>query len=230
MKNVNHLLAMSVHLALLTLATCSVEALTIHFQSNGNMLKQSQLRVGRNFLGFMGDVVDLHDGTHRIYVNAPRGYTLQFTLTVQGRELNLVNTDHFPRNCDGEVFDINWPFPNVVDSTEYKDVKVIVLSDPQFGRSLGRSECHLFATLTCTKRKVILRAESEPSGAEIWIENEKMPFPTNATLSVPYCKHESSKEVVLRKDGMINCRKTIQLSPDSRVLVACKLRWPTPTN
>ena len=230
MSSFNRLFGISARIVAIAIVACSVEAATIHFQSNGNMLKQSQLTIDGNFLGIIGDFVDLQDGVYRISLDAPREYRLQFTLLINGNTLKVESTQHTPGDC-AERFKINWPRPTVADSGQYQDVKVIVLSDPEFGRSTGHPDrCSMGGMAGCLERKIIMKVESEPSGAEIWIGEKKMPFLTNTTLSVPYCEDESSKEIMFRMDRKINCKQTIQLSPDAKVLVACKFSEPDPIN
>ena len=228
MGNHNRFLAMLARMALLATVAYSAEAATIHLQSTGEALRQSWVRVDGNFAGFIGDLIDLHNGTYSISVNGPREYTFQFTLTVQGNALNIGNIKHIPGEC-AERFEVNWRRPDIVDSTEYKAVKALVLSDPKFGGSLG-FVCAMGAMASCPERVVILEAKTDPRGAEIWIDGIRAPIPTNTTLSVPYCEDESSKEVMFRMDGKINCKQTIQLSPDDRVSVSCAFNQPNRIN
>ena len=228
-KSISGQLTVITRIVLLALASYSTEAATVLFQSKGDALKQSQLSIGWDFIGLMGDLVDLDDGTHKISVNAPRGYTLQFALTIRGNVLNVASPELIPQNCTEEL-DVNWRRPDVVDSTEYENVKVIILNDPEFGAPTGDVLCMSSAMAGCTKRKIILTAKSEPNGAEIRIDGKKIQHLTNATLSVPYCEYESSKNITLRMDGKINCKKTILLSPDSVVSIICNFSEPSPIN
>jgi len=202
-----------------------VSAGAVHFESDGEALRNARLAEEGRLIGFVGDVMEWSDGIHKISIDAPRDYTLRLTVKVQGRQIQIMETQHQPATCMPELR-VNWPKPVANPNRTFKGVTTITVQDPQFGEPTGRTSCVQPSMVGCTKRKVILTATSEPAGAEIWINSERQEYRTNATLSVPYCTYESSKDVLIRLLGKTNCGRSIQLAPDARVKLNCALREP----
>jgi len=203
----------------------TVQAETIHFKTDSDLIKNSKIKIGWKHVGFVDDLLDLADGDHRIRIDAPHNYTLRFNLTVKGNDIKTTEKGFYPNDCVPEL-KVSWPDPTVENSKIYKNVTSIVLPKPIFGKPTGINGCPLYSMMGCDKKKVILTASSEPQGAEIWIDGKKMLFGTDNTLSVPYCDYQKTKMVLVRMPGMVNCLKSIPLSPNSRVSLACVFNNP----
>ncbi|MEM9624663.1 MAG: hypothetical protein AAGA21_00410 [Pseudomonadota bacterium] len=228
-------------LALIGASGCSPELLerqilraveqrpAVHFKTEGRALRNAELKSEENILGLVGDFVELKDGTYDVSLDAPNDYELHFSLLVDGNRLSVLESDARPANCSPERR-VRWPQPKTARSADYNNVRTITLEDPIFGPPTGEPiSCIQHSWLGCSKRKVILTAESEPRGAEIWIDGKKQDNQTNRTLSVPYCVDDKVKSVLLRMENKINCEESVDLSPDARVTIACAFQDPIPT-
>jgi len=188
---------------------------TVQFQNKGYALKKEELEHDdSNIIGFVGDFVAFDSGYYKISLNIPNGYTLAFALKISEKEVSVQDTWAYPQNCKREL-KVHWPTPKVRDSKHHKNVKVVTLEDPEFGPPTGKWTCVKHRMGGCAKRKIVLTAESEPSGAEIWIQGKKSRFLTNTTLSVPYCIVDPYPfmHVLLRKAGRVSCVSTVNPSP-----------------
>lgn len=200
-------------------------AKVVRFMAEGSGLKGQAVKDRYELVGFVGDFVDLNEGTHEISVDAPQGYTLKFSVNVVGSAVSVVDaTTHAP-NCQPQL-EVNWPPPRVLATNNSGKSVTISIADPQFGAPTGREECSSASMAGCNQRKVILEATSDPAGAEVWINGKKQPFATNVTLSVPFCEYDKSTNVLLRRSDSVNCMRTINLSPDAQVAVNCQLQKP----
>lgn len=196
------------------------QAETIHFKTTGHLIKNTKIRIGREHIGFVGDYINLPDGNHIIRIDADHDYILEFTLTINNNDINVTKSSYYPDDCVPEL-QVTWPEPTIENNKTYKDITNIILGDPIFGKSTGRTSCSFSSMMGCGKRKVILTVSSEPQGGEIWIADSKMESRTDATFSVPYCVSEKTKKVLVRLPGMVNCLESIQLSADSNVSLTC---------
>ena len=198
------------------------QAEIVHFKTNSDLINNSKIIVGSEHAGFVGDLMDVPDGIHKIRISAPHNYTLQFTLTVKGKDLKVTETEirHYFSGCMPEL-QVTWPNPTIEENKIYKHIANLVLGNPVFGKPTGNEVCSSDSAMGCNKRKIILTVNSEPEGAEIWIDSKKTPFRTDNTLSVPYCDERKTINVLVRLPSMVNCLKIIPLSPDSEVSLTC---------
>jgi hypothetical protein len=209
-----------------TLALSPAGAAKLHFQADGDAFKNSKLTLDWTLIGFVGDSLELRDGTHQIRVEGPQGYTLKMTLYVAGRDVKVMKSGYTAPNCAKER-DVKWPTPTVQSDPRNNGVQIVTLLKPIFGDPTGRpGDCAAYMMVSCPKEKLIVTAKSDPQGAEIWIDDEQATIKTNTTLSVPYCNSAKSVSILLRMNGKTNCRQDISVSPDRRVMINCQLREP----
>ena len=208
-----------------TLALSPAGAATVYIQAEGDAFKNSKLTRDWTLIGFVGDLLELRDGTHEIRIAGPRGYTFETTLYVAGRDVKVTKAGYTAPNCEKEL-KVNWPPPKVQNDARNNGVQVVTLPKPTFGAPTGRDECALPLMISCPKEKMIVTAKSDPQGAEIWIDDEQAAIKTDTTLSVPYCKSAKSVSILLRMKGKTNCRQDINVSSDRRVMINCQLREP----
>ncbi|MFH1870706.1 MAG: hypothetical protein ABIK82_22895 [Pseudomonadota bacterium] len=173
-------------------------------------------------IGLVGDVVELNDGEHQIRVETPNDYSLEFVVTVSGKKVTVTSAEsHLPNCMPGAR--ITWPIPTVKQSGA-DEIPMIILADPVFGEHSEVESCVQALMAGCTMHKFVLAATSDPIGAEIWIDGEKQPYRTNTTLSVPFCDHRESIDVLLRADNAVNCSRKVALVPDLAVNLHCSLK------
>lgn len=202
-------------------------AASVHLTASGPVLSGARMTREWTLIGFVGDFIELGDGVHRLAVKAPKNYTLQFTVRVTGQQIAVMETASRPDNCKPQL-KVDWPAPVFRPHDQLKGAVSAILADPQFGAATGVTRCSHPYMMGCTTQKVILTANSEPAGAEIWISGKRQPYKTNATLSVPYCAYETEKDVLLRipNTNNVNCGERIKLAPDAKVSLTCTLRTP----
>jgi len=196
----------------------------VRFNATGESLQGAALTEEGRLVGFVGDVIELRNGRHRINVAAPQDYNLVLTLRIVDRRVDVVETQREPKKCKPELH-VDWSKPRIQASPMPTGITDVFLSEPRFGEPTGRTlGCMMPALARCNPRKVILEAMSEPDGAEIWIDSEKQRYRTNTTLSVPYCDYETTKKILLRIPERVNCQRDIELAPDARIELTCLLR------
>jgi hypothetical protein len=198
-------------------------AAIVYFTTESVALKNMRLTDSSKLIGFVGDVVELKDGSH-----APKDYTLQFTIKISGKLIEVMAANYNPPNCTPEL-QVEWARPRVSPHRTYTDVTTIILEDPKFGKPTGNTRCAQYSMAGCTKQKIILTAISNPANSEIWIGGEKQQFRTNATLSVPYCTYETTKDILLRIPNTVNCERSVDLAPDKKVEISCTFQKPGKT-
>jgi len=208
---------------LLASASLACQGAVLQFEAKGTSLVNSSIRSNWNFVGLMGDFIELKDGAHDITFDGPRGYKLRFKIMINDNKASISNVESDAPNCQ-PALNVNWPMPTVTTSQSWLDVISVGLQEPQFGAPTGMTSCSAALMAGCTKRKIVMDANTSPPGAEIWIDGEKQEARTNVVLSVPYCQYERSKQIVLRAPNVINCTRSVDLVPDAKVEVACTLR------
>jgi hypothetical protein len=203
----------------------ALRAAPIQFLLEGTVFARQPIQVDRNFFGLSGDIVELTDGPHRVDLSTPDGYGFFFTVTISNGSVFVAKPGNSPPNCR-PALSVNWPTPTVESGGKSAGYTKIVAANPKFGAPTGVKSCAMASMASCNSHKVILKAVSEPKGAELWIEGVEQPDRTDVTLSVPYCQYERTKRIVLRFPGKINCVREIDLSPDAEIALNCALKAP----
>ena len=224
MTSVLNLISRSAYLVAAVFFYSEVQSATVQFVADGEAMTDRKIRLTWEHIGFVGDYLELSDGEYKVSIAGPREYAFEVSFTVNGQEVKISSTAVIPP-CSRPNFEVSWPSPDS-RSENNSEVAMIRLADPLFGNPTKEYGCPSAMMLGCTKRKIVLTATSKPKGGEIWIDGEKMPLLTDATLSVPYCEYEDEKTILVRMNGMINCQKSVSLSPDSQVSVSCSLAKP----
>jgi hypothetical protein len=209
--------------AALALATLSggAPAALLQVVLEGQPFRNSKVAVDGEFRGLPGDVFHLPDGRHALSFWTDNGYRFTIHLRASGTSLSVESAEHRAPNCQ-EAHAVAWPAPRLV-AASHSGVTRLLVAEPVFGASLGRGGCALPSLAACDSRKLVLKARSTPKPAEIWIDGERVTASTDVTLSVPFCTNESTKKLVYRLAGHVNCERQLALAPDAVVEASCEL-------
>lgn len=191
-------------------------------------LSDTPVSDGRVMLGLVDDFIELADGEHTLHFEGPHDHGLSLKVKVLGDAIRPLETGSLRPMC-GDIYNIAWPRPRVRRDRDRPGVTRLELA-PVRAVSTGERRCLAPALAGCLQQKAIVEIRSEPPGGEIWFQQhyqwEKQDFPTNITLSVPFCEGAESTPLLVRMEGRVNCVKELALAPDARLSVDCALRVP----
>jgi hypothetical protein len=177
--------------------------------------------------GFLGDYIALKDDTYDLSVTT-KLYSFSLKMTVKGTSVTVEQGEPSHKCVPGITWKFDkWEQPTV---TSAKPATRIILKEPKFTQTKSNERCeeHKMLGLGCTKSYGMLKIESDPSGAEIWIDGEKMDDKTTTTISVPYCKNrvkEAVTQVLLRMSDRLNCAKEIRVEQVEKT-IRCEMPKP----
>ena len=207
-------------LVLATLAHGAPAAL-LQVVLEGEPFRNSQVAVDGAFRGLPGDVIDVPDGQHSLSFSTGNRYSFAIRVRASGSDLAVESTEHRAPNCQ-EAHAVVWPAPRLTEAS-YSGVTRLIVAEPVFGASLGKGGCALPSMAACDSRKIVLKARSIPKPAEIWVDGEMVAVKTDVTLSVPFCTYESTKRLVYRLPGHLNCERQLAVAPDAVIEATCEL-------
>lgn len=187
----------------------------------GVSFRNSHVSVDGAFGGLPGDVFKVPDGPHALSLSTSNGYWFTIRLRASGSSLAVESTEYRAPNCQ-EAHAVVWPAPRL-EASSRSGVSKLVVAEPVFGASLGKGGCALPSMAACDSRKIVLKARSTPKPAEIWINGEIVASKTDVTLSVPFCTYESTKQLVYRLAGHVNCERQLALKPDEVIEATCEM-------
>lgn len=191
-------------------------------------IRGADVHEGRDLIAKVGDVVALAPGRHELWVWGPRRYAQRSTLVVAGGTLSVEAVAIVEPVCS-DRFDTRWPPPRLLPqkqsgtapSTRPLELRI---EAPVFGAKSPLSACAMPSMLACPERKALVTPSAEPAAAEVWVNNQRKPLPSGATLSVPFCGDSGAARLLWRAAGYVNCSRQVALTPDAEVAVSCTLQ------
>lgn len=170
--------------------------------------------VNRKFGGYVGDQVDFPSGEHTLSFDGPNGYELSMRLVV-GEAVTVASADasRFDDCIANRVSRYvlkEWPTPRV---TRKDDGYVVTMETPVFTDRGNQGECQSESSLLTLRRLGSLRLSiaSIPAGSDILVNANKVGT-TNSEIVVPYTNGDrQSIQLVLRKNGFVNCLRSVAL-------------------
>lgn len=225
---------------LMMLASLLCNAATVLISNPDGALAGSQIKDNSKLIGIIGDFVDLGPGEHEMQIAAPRNYALLIKLSVSNASLiSILESRIEAGNCT-PAFQTTWSPPRIVSNGKKphktKAAKAAAVSPvlynlqvatPEFGAQAGTQRCLQPMMLGCTRTMAVVAVDSAPSGAEVWIDNERMSVRTNTILSVPFCPgREKTKDVLIRMPGRVTCKNEVPVESGVQTQVNCDLRAP----
>jgi hypothetical protein len=188
---------------------------------------------GKSAIGVPGDYIPIANGVHRITLGPTHGYDLALQLVIQGNRVT-VKADTPEKQCppgprassDPQWNIVSWEAPIVTLDQNRSQSTRIVLKSPKF-QSTTVQCMTMPLSISCTQVHGILILESDPVGAEIWIDGKNTNNKTNSRLSVPFCQSGSGEaSVLLRMPSRLNCVNQVVLRPNSEQKIACQMTTP----
>jgi hypothetical protein len=182
---------------------------------------------GGSAIGVPGDYIPIANGPHKITLGPTHGYDLMLQLNVQGNRVTVKQGTPERRCAAGPQWKIvGWELPTVsIDQNRSQSIR-IVLKNPRF-QSTQEDCVDAPAFVQCTQVHGILIAQSDPVGAEIWIDGKNTNNKTNSRLSVPFCQAGSGEaSVLLRMPNRLNCVNQVVLRPNAEQKIACQMTAP----
>ena len=219
----------------------SGQAATLVIQSESPGLQGSRIYLGA-FVGFVGDLIQIPKGKHRMRIAYSPSTTqrkdwsgdLYIDLLVGADDVEILSLPEEVGlsvaagvGCSGYVsVAAQWEEPRIGPHSEIAGLTEVRLEEPRFppGPFMAPTICGV--RMACAQSHIVLKVESEPPGAEIWIGGERSPFATPATLSVPYCEGDKQTGVLIRMSGRVNCRHAVDLLASAEQEVSCRLAAP----
>ncbi len=210
---------------------------TISVISADGGLTGEQVTEQGKLIGLVGDPISFSSGEHMLRVSAARRYSLEIGLTVSAGAARVTNYAATPPPC-ATMYEVNWAPPSVFSTKKKPRAAaaqpslstgglLLKIATPTFGAAQGKSGCSFPMSLSCQEQYATVRFASDPTGAEIWIGNEKQDAAAPSTLSVPFCPKRDIVHVMLRVPGLTTCPQDVKLSGASLIDVRCALRAPS---
>ncbi len=214
---------------------------TVHVIATDGGLAGEKITADGNLIGVMGDFIALSPGQHQIWISAAQGYTLRIGLTIDASAARVTDYSANPRSC-GMAYEVLWEPPGVfstakkptsakkhgakVQPAQSRGSLVLRIATPQFGAVQGKAGCLQPMSMSCQEHYAKVHFVSNPSGAEIWVGDEKQDAEAPVTLSVPFCSARSTVHVMMRVPGMTTCPQEVELSNAAVTDVQCTLNAP----
>lgn len=205
----------------------------IQLAADGTAIADSDITIDRKFVGRVGDVVELKDGSHAVVLGGSmNGPSAWFTLKITGENVSVTGLGGPPwgfGSCgDGKPLRaVTWPAPAIIPPSPKAGFTRINIASPEFGAPTRKGqECISGAGSGCNPKSIKLKATTSPPGATILIDGEEQDFLTNTKLiSVPYCPNDKKALFVFRKTGYVNCSRDVALPPAAPPdVVSCELK------
>jgi hypothetical protein len=182
------------------------------------------------FAGYLGDVVHLPQGKHKVSFQGNYKYWLEMDFDVTDTVRVVKNEAHRWSSCIDRHVDKhtvkNWPPPEVRKvQAAGMTWWTVVFREPEYAGSIdAQSGCDEDASILTLKTlgSVTLNLSSVPPGAAIFIQGKERGI-TDKALVVPFLEREAKIRVVLRKKGYVNCAKEIPLPSVGVEKVSCSL-------
>lgn len=188
----------------------------------GKAFSSNEVKVDYLFAGLAEDVIEIPNGKHYLTFQTKDDYTFIIGLEVTENATKVISHDHRAPNCS-KAREVTWDAPILIENGK-NGVSQLQIPEPSFGEIQEETNCVSAVMASCNPRKVVLTASSVPKEAEIWIDGKKLAQATDVTLSVPYCGYETTKQLVYRMAGKINCHRDLQLSPDAKIDASCEMK------
>ena len=193
------------------------------------------LRLGGHFVGLTGDLIRLEDGEYEIIIGDSKKVLLQprLTLSIAGDSVRLMRYEIWglSLNVMGDDIDAGCvhrvvpkrPSPNLPYDNS-GGVTVIPVRDVHDWVIQDEIGCFGTSSVGCQRQPYVANVDSEPQGAEIWVDGDYTGQRTPATgLGSSFCDGAELVSVVLRKQGWPVCHKVLEVAPNKTVNVSCTL-------
>jgi len=217
-------------LFLLAASRLSAAGIPVEVNSkNGGMTSTAFLLDGE-FAGYLGDVVRLPQGKHKVSFQGNYKYWFDMDFDVTDGVRAGKNEAHRLSSCIDRHVDKHtvksWPPPEVrkVRAAGLTWWTVVFMEPEYAGSSDAQSGCDENSSLLTLKTlgSLTLNLSSVPPKAAIFIQGKESGI-TDKALVVPFLERETKIRVVLRKKGYVNCAKEIPLPSGGVQKVSCSL-------
>jgi len=190
-------------------------------------LAGSKMFLAGRFVGLIGDLFTLMEGTHDLSVDIAQGRSLRLVLAVQDSKVRIKEVAQGDPGCySGPIWKLG-SAPSSTVNVDADGVAVITLGRPNFQRSNVSMGCSP-STAGCSYRNANVTVNSTPDRAEIWMNGVKLVPLTNTVLSVPYCPGgDTVKQFLVRLRGRANCTRDVTI-PRGPLELSCELQLPKP--
>ncbi len=175
----------------------------LHLPATGTALIQGAIWVEGLLVGFVGDYIPFVFGPNEIRIS---GYgepcheeSFFIVLDVQPDGIDVA--EKRLRSSCREI--VSWEDPTITLVESDPPHYAIELTEP-VTRPIEAGE--VLPAMFSTVSYVRVDFDSEPPGSEIYVNDEKLEFRTDARLSVPYMADlETEKRWLIRQEGLVNC-------------------------
>jgi hypothetical protein len=179
----------------------------LHLPAEGTALTQGGLWVEGLFVGFVGDYIPFVFGSNEIrisdYDEPCHDESFFIVLDVQPDGIDVASK-RLRSSCRVIV---SWEDPTITLVESDPPHYAIALAEPV---TQPIEAAGVAPAMASTVSYVRVAFESEPRGSEIYVNDEKLDFRTNARLSVPFMDDtETEKRWLIRQEGLVNCYGTI---------------------
>ena len=180
------------------------------------------------YSGNIGDYIDLAEGIYEVSYKSKYGYTISFTLRINGAAVVVSNFGGVRRGlCDND-FDpryelSDWWHDVLVDIES--PVASVLLPTPNFVSSTKNHSCVHAMFGIAAKKAATLHIMSNPEGAEIYSPDADYVGQTNHETLMYFNPRRTAVRIVLKLDGYANCIRDIRTKDrgDFRESVHCDM-------
>ncbi len=203
---------------------------------------------GSELIGFKNDKIRLKNGSHKVWFKyVPRKFRryyayIDMKIRVSGSKVTVVDLDYGEDPSDGKTalhrgsnakflvgkIDVTWAKPR---SRKSGKVTTILLSRLQF-KPIGKmvptepDADAIIASESCDSARDAMEVhiKSEPSGAQVWLDSEKLGVRSNVVIAAPFCVGaREHANFLLRLSGRVNCSKKVRLRP-GKTTILCQMK------
>ena len=207
----------------------SADAVYVTVDPSARQYQNQIILLGRNkAVGTPGDYFELRDGTHFLYIYAPRNHYVELKIDVRGDSLEVrIDKDqsYDERGCKQDWI-TEWRGRLQTTQSRIRPgvLWTIFLPEIRFVHATDSVYCSLPSSQSCKRKAYSLSVHTEPKNAEILINGERVGHRTpKPNLRQSYCQWEESVQILTRAPGHVNCAKEFKLYPDADLDFYCKM-------
>ena len=207
----------------------SADAVYVTIDASSGYYRNQSISQRGHMVGVAGDYFELNDGSHRLFIDAPRNHYVSMDIEVRLDNLEIKIDKGQSLGDDGCKEGLRTVWKGRLEARqshfEHGVLWTIVLPEIEFGGPTGEGSCSFPSSISCERSAYNLSVDTRPVNAEIWLDDERVDYRTpTGQLRVSYCEFRESVHVLTRVPGYVNCAKEFDIYPDANVVFHCEMK------